>query len=144
MSNFLNSNVIGSNSNSLNNSKKMSSKKITTQEVANRLIELCRKGQVLEAQQELFAADVISHEPAHSPTPAAIGKEAVLAKGKHFASMIEVRHSGSFADPIVAGNYFSFVCKLDATLTGMGRVVWDEICVFGVKEGKIISEQFFY
>ncbi len=117
---------------------------MTTQEVANRLVELCRKGQVLEAQQELFADDVTSHEPAHSPTPAAIGKEAALAKGKYFASSIEERYSGSFEDPIVAGNYFSFVCKLDAKLKGAGRVVWDEICVFGVKDGKIISEQFFY
>ena len=119
-------------------------KTMTTQEVATKLVSMCRKGQILEAQQELFSDNVTSYEPAHSPIPPAIGKEAVLTKGKNFASMIEVRHSGSFADPIVAGNYFSFVCKLDATLTGMGRVVWDEICVFGVKEGKIISEQFFY
>lgn len=122
----------------------MTAKTMTTREVADRLVELCRNGLILEAQQELFAADVTSHEPANSPTPPAIGKEAVLAKGKHFASLIEERRSGSFEDPIVAGNYFSFVCKLDATLTGIGRVVWDEICVFGVKDGKVISEQFFY
>jgi len=36
---------------------------MTTQEVANRLIELCRKGQILEAQQELFADNVTSTEP---------------------------------------------------------------------------------
>jgi hypothetical protein len=122
----------------------MATKTMTTQEVANRLVELCRKGQILESQQELFADNVTSHEPAHSNQPAAIGKEAVLAKGKHFASLIEKRHSGSFEDPIVAGNYFSFVCKLDADLKGIGKVVWDEICVFGVQNGKIISEQFFY
>lgn len=117
---------------------------MTTREVANRLIELCRQGQVLEAQQELYADEVTSVEPAHSPNPSASGKEAVLAKGKHFASLIEERHGGSFEDPIVAGNYFSFVCKLDATLTGMGRIAWDEICVYEVKDGKVISEQFFY
>jgi hypothetical protein len=122
----------------------MATKVMTTMEVANRLVELCRKGQVLEAQQELFADNVTSHEPAHSNQPAAIGKEAVLAKGKHFASLIEKRYSGSFEDPIVAANYFSFVCKLDANLKGIGKVVWDEICVFGVQDGKIISEQFFY
>ena len=119
-------------------------KTMTTSEVANRLVELCRKGQVLEAQQELFADDVVSIEPAHSPTPKAIGREAALAKGAHFASMIEERHSGSFSDPIIGGNYFSLVCKLDATLKGAGRIQYDEICVFGVKNGKIISEQFFY
>lgn len=122
----------------------MSTKTMTTREVANRLIELCRQGQVLEAQQELYADEVTSVEPAHSPNPSVNGKEAVLAKGKHFASLIEERHGGSFEDPIVAGNYFSFVCKLDATLTGMGRIAWDEICVYEVKDGKVISEQFFY
>ena len=119
-------------------------KTMTTQEVANRLVELCRNGKVLEAQEELFADNVTSVEPAHSPTPKAIGREAVLAKGKQFASMIEERHSGSFSDPIVGGNYFSIVCKLDATMKGMGKVVWDEICLFEVKDGKVVSEQFFY
>jgi hypothetical protein len=122
----------------------MSTKIMTTKEVAARLVELCRNGKILESQQELFAENVTSHEPSHSQTPPAIGKEAVMAKGKQFASMIENRRSGSFEDPIVAGDYFSFVCKLDADLKGIGRVVWDEICVFGVKDGKIISEQFFY
>lgn len=122
----------------------MALKTMATQEVANRLIELCRKGQVLEAEQELFADDVTSHEPAHSPTPSAVGKTAVLAKGQHFASLIEERHSGAFETPVVSKDHFSFVCKLDATLKGMGRIVWDEICVYGVKDGKIISQQFFY
>jgi len=117
---------------------------MTTQEVANRLVELCRKGQILEAQQELFAEDVTSLEPAHAPYPAAKGKKNVLEKGKQFASMIEERHSGSFSDPIVGGNYFSIVCKLDATMKGQGRRQLEEICVFGVKDGKVISEQFFF
>jgi hypothetical protein len=122
----------------------MATKTMTTREVADRLVELCSKGLILEAQEELFADDVTSHEPVNSHIPPAIGKEAVLAKGKHFASLIEERRSGSFEDPIIAGEYFSFVCKLDATLKGVGKVVWDEICVFGVKNGKVISEQFFY
>lgn len=117
---------------------------MTTQDVADRLVAMCRKGQILEAQEELFAEEVVSHEPAHSPTPVAIGKANVLEKGRRFAAMIEERRSGSFSDPIVGGNYFSIVCKLDATLKGVGKVVWDEICVFGVKDGKVISEQFFY
>ena len=50
---------------------------MTTQEVANRLIEMCRKGQILEAQQELFADNVTSTEPEHSPNKSAVGKPAV-------------------------------------------------------------------
>jgi hypothetical protein len=117
---------------------------MTIQEVANRLVELCRKGQVLEAQEELYGSDITSLEPAHTQAPPTIGKEAVLAKGKHFASTIEVRHGGSFGDPIIGGKYFSIACSLDATFKERGRMQIDEICVFEVKEGKVISEQFFY
>ena len=117
---------------------------MTTQEVANRLVELCRKGQVLEAEQELYADNVTSTEPEHSPNKSAKGKADVLAKGKAFAEMIEERHDGYFGDPIVGGNYFSFAGMLDATMKGMGRMKLEEICVFGVKDGKVISENFFY
>ena len=117
---------------------------MTPQEVANRLVELCRKGQILEAEQELYADNVTSTEPEHSPNKSANGKPAVLAKGKAFAEIIEERHDGYFGDPIVSGNYFSLTCMLDATLKGMGRMKLEEICVFGVKDGKVVSVQYFY
>ena len=117
---------------------------MTTEQVANRLVEMCRKGQILEAQQELFSDDVSSIEPPHAPFPMAKGKKDVMEKGKNFAAMIEERHGGSFSDPIIGGNYFSIVCTLDATMKGQGRMQLEEICVFGVKDGKINFEQFFY
>lgn len=119
-------------------------KTMTTKQVANRLVELCRKGQILEAQQELFSDDVTSTEPPQAPLPFAKGKKAVLEKGKQFASMIEVNHGTTFSDPIIGGNYFSIVCTLDATMKGQGRMKLEEICVFGVKDGQINSEQFFF
>jgi len=117
---------------------------MTTQEVANRLIELCRKGQVLEAQQELFADNVTSTEPINSPNQSAQGKPNVLAKGKAFAESIEERHDGFFGDPIVCGSYFSFACMLDITMKGMGRMKLEEICVMKVEDDKIVSELFLY
>ena len=117
---------------------------MTTKDVAIKLVEFCRKGQVLEAQQELYADTVTSIEPPHSPNPSASGKVAVLAKGQAFAASIEERHGGSFGDPIVNGDYFSITCSLDATFKGHGRMQLNEIAVYGVKEGKVVSEQFFY
>ena len=116
----------------------------TTKEVATRLIELCRKGQIQQAGEELYSDDIVSIEPAHAPTKTAKGKKAVGEKGAQFAAMIEERHGGSFSDPIVAGGYFSAVMILDATFKGKGRMVLEEICVYEVKDGKIVSEQFFY
>ncbi|HET6993266.1 MAG TPA: nuclear transport factor 2 family protein [Bacteroidia bacterium] len=119
-------------------------KTMTTQQVANRLIELNRLGQMAKAQEELFADDVTSTEPAHGPIKSAKGKKAVQVKGAEFAAMIETRHGGSFSDPIVVGRFFSYSMTLDATFKGAGRMNLEEICVYEVKDGKIISEQFFY
>jgi hypothetical protein len=117
---------------------------MTTQEVANRLVELCRIGQIQQAQEELYGNDIISIEPPHAPTKTAQGIAAVAEKDKQFAAMIEERHGGSFSDPLVCGRYFSVSMVLDATMKGMGRMLLEEICVYEVKDGKIVSEQFYF
>jgi hypothetical protein len=117
---------------------------MTTQQVANRLVELCRKGQIQQAGEELYSDDIHSIEPANAPTKTAKGKQAVGKKGQEFAAMIQERHGGSFSDPIVCGRYFSSAMTLDATFKGKGRMVLEEICVYEVKDGKIVSEQFFF
>jgi len=117
---------------------------MTTQEVADRLVTLCRKGQIRQAQDELYGDNIESIEPAHAPLPSAKGKKAVIERGKQFASMIEKRHGGSFSDPLVCGKYFSVSMTLDATFKGMGRNLNEEICIYEVKDGKIVFEQFYF
>jgi hypothetical protein len=117
---------------------------MTTQQVANRLIELCRQGKVQEAGQELYADSIVSVEPEHAPLKTAHGKDAVSKRGQQFAAMIEERHGGSFSDPVVCGRYFSVAMVLDATFKGQGRMKFEEICVYEVKDGKIVFEQFFF
>jgi len=118
---------------------------MTTQEVANKLVAYMRKGQILEAQAALYADDITCIEPGGAMAPPLTkGKAAVAEKGKQFASMIEERHGGSCSDPVVGGRYFSITMSLDATMKGMGRQLLDEVCVYEVKDGKIVKEQFFY
>ncbi len=117
---------------------------MNTQQVADRLVALCRQGEIQKAMEELYADSIVSNEPASSLVKSASGKKAVGEKGAQFASMIEQRHGGSFSDPIVAGRYFSVVMVLDATIKGMGRMTLEEICVYEVKEGRIVFEQFFF
>lgn len=93
---------------------------------------------------ELYGDGIVSNEPAHSPTKSASGKKAVLEKGKQFASSIETRHGGSFSEPVVGGRYFSVSMMLDATFIGQGRMKLEEVCVYEVKDGKIVWEQFFF
>ena len=116
---------------------------MTTPEVASRLIELCLKGQILEAQEELFADDAVAIEPT-GDNPVTKGKEAIIEKSKQFAAMFEAVHSSEITEPIVVGNYFTIGWMFDVTLKGQGRQKMDEICVYQVKGGKIVLEQFFY
>jgi limonene-1,2-epoxide hydrolase len=116
-----------------------------TEEIARRLVALCREQKWEAAQKELYAQDVVSIEP--HPTPEfpqeTKGLAAILEKGKKFAGMVEKMHGISVSDPLVAGN--SFVCsmRLDMTMKGQGRIEMAELCVYQVKDGKIVAERFF-
>ena len=118
---------------------------MTTQEVADKLVAYMRAGQMHEAQTELYADDIVCIEPEGNMAPHITkGKAAVAEKGRQFAEMIEERFGGSCSDPVVGGRYFSIFMSLDASMKGMGRQLLDEICVYEVKDGKIVFEQFFY
>jgi hypothetical protein len=117
---------------------------MTTKQVADRLVELCRKGQIQQAQTELYGETMVSIEPSGAPVEKAEGLHAVVEKGKNFAAMIEERHGLSITDAVVTGNYFSMGMTLDATLKGRGRSLLEEICLYKVKDGKIVFEEFFY
>jgi len=53
-------------------------------------------------------------------------------------------HSATLSDPIVAEHHFSLVMDIDATYKEHGRMKMSEICVYEVKEGKIVADEFFY
>ena len=118
---------------------------MTTQQVANRLVELCRMGQIETAQTELFADDAVSTEPenAQSPMKVVHGLPAILGKGKMFMSMVEEFHDSSISEPVIAGDNFAISWSIDVTMKGQPRSAMNEICVYKVKDGKIASEQFF-
>ena len=118
---------------------------MTTQEVANRLAELFKENKWEQAQDELFSNDCESIEPPHSQgLQTAIGKAAIKQKAVDFNSMVEEMHGGWVSDLLVGGNYISCAMGMEATMKGMGRTKMEEICVYEVKNGKIVKEQFFY
>ncbi len=118
---------------------------MTTQEVANRLVELCRMGQVDVCQAELFADNAQSIEPNENFGPKlADGLIAIKAKSVYFQSLVEEFHSATISEPIVAGNCFAITWVFDATMKGQGRMNLTEVCVYKVEDGKIVLEQFIY
>jgi hypothetical protein len=118
---------------------------MTTKQVADQLVEMCRNGKVEEAKQELFAEDIISIEPHDNILPKETkGMLAIQKKAELFISMVEQFHGSTITDPIIAGDCFAVAWHTDLQMKGQERKTMSEICVYKVKEGKIISEQFFY
>jgi hypothetical protein len=117
---------------------------MTTKEIAERLVALCREGSVETAQKELYATDAVNIEPYATPAfpKETKGLNAIVEKGHQFAAMIEQVHSLSVSDPLVADNSFACAMHLDVTIKGHGRMNLNELCIYVVKDGKIISEQF--
>ncbi|AXT59973.1 nuclear transport factor 2 family protein [Aquimarina sp. AD10] len=117
---------------------------MNTQQVANRLVELCRIGENMQALNELYDQNVISKEMPGSPNPITNGKEAVIKKSEDWYASVEEFHGGEISDPLIAENHFSCTMKMDCTFKGQGRMQIEEVAVYQVNNGKITEEQFFY
>lgn len=118
---------------------------MTTQEVANRVNELFKENKFDQVQDELFAEDCESIEPSQAPVLKSVkGMAAIKQKAKDFNDSVEEMHNGWCSEPIVGGNFISVAMGMDATMKGMGRIKMEEICVYEVKDGKIVKEQFFF
>lgn len=120
-------------------------KVLTTQEIATRFNELAQQEKWFEIQDELFAENVKSVDPADSPYFGyAEGKANVRKKGEDFVKRVTAGHHFYTSEPVVAGNYFAVAREMDITAEGFGRIRIDELMVYCVQEGMIVSETFFY
>lgn len=120
---------------------------MNTQQIAERLVALCREGKYEEAYDELFDANAENIEMpamANGPLGNAKGLDAIRAKGKAWGEAVEEMHGGSVGEPSVSGNWFSVPMAMDVTMKGQGRMQMEEMCLYQVRDGKIVREQFFY
>jgi len=119
---------------------------MTTQEVANKWAAYCRTGQMDKAQSELYDQNCVSleMEGAQGFPQRVEGMEAIAEKGKQWDQMVEAFHGVEIEGPIVAGNHFTASMKMDITMKGQPRKIDEEVAMFRVENGKIVSEQFFY
>lgn len=118
---------------------------MTTQDVANRMSELFKEYKWQQVQDELFADDAESIEPAGAQGLQTVkGREALKKKGEDFGAAVEEMHGGWISELLVGGRYITCTMGMDVTMKGVGRMKMDEVCVYEVKDGKIVKEQFFY
>jgi len=117
---------------------------MTTKEIANTIVANCRSGKMFD-NYELFSENVVSREARDSQFGKEVrGINATLEKAKYFHALIEKLISREVSEPLVAGKYFTFRLCQEFELKGIGYSKLDELCLFEVKDGKIVCEEYFY
>lgn len=118
---------------------------MTTKQVADSLVAMCREGKVEEVKTIFFTEDTVSIEPREGFLPKEVkGLKAIQQKAELFISMVDEFYGITLTEPVIAGNYFSIGWQTDIKMKGEDRKLDNEICLYQVKDGKIISEHFYY
>lgn len=119
---------------------------MTIQEIAKRLAAYCEKEDYTGAHKELYAEDAISLEPEATGgfEKETRGLQNIIRKGEMFTDLIEASYGVKISQPLIAGNSFAFTLTMDTKFKGRERATFEELCVYVVKDGKIIQEQFFF
>lgn len=116
---------------------------MSTQQVAEKLVSLCREGKNIDAINELYSDNIVSHE-SMGDHQEVTGKQAVIEKNQGWFNSVEELHSASVSDPLVAGDFFTISMSYDVTYKESGRMTMEEIAVYEVKDGKVVKEHFYY
>jgi len=117
---------------------------MTTEEVAEKVVELCRKQAWKEALNTLYAKDIVSVEARgmDGESPEKRGIDEVRGKTEWFEQNMEV-HNVKVSGPFVAHDRFVVQYDIDMTdKNSKKRMQMSEVGVYTVKDGKIVREEF--
>jgi len=117
---------------------------MSTEDVAMRLVELCKGTEWKKAVDELYANDIVSVEPrAVANIPAEIqGIDRVRGKNDWWEKNMEV-HDSKVSGPFVAGDNFVVRFDIDATdKNSKQRMQMSEVGIYTVKDDKVVRERF--
>ncbi len=113
----------------------------TPAEIAEKLKRLLTNLEFLEAYETLFSVDAESFDPLN-PLPSPIkGLAGLIDREKEFLSRSKI-HSLETSETIHSGSYFSFKLLMKFSIDGK-ELELDELCVYKVSQGLIVSQQFF-
>ena len=117
---------------------------MNTEEIANKLLDLCRKGEWMKALDELYAKDIVSVEAREMENRAAEMRGIDLVRGKtHWWEQNMEVHSAKVSGPFVARD--TFVVQFDVDVTEKAsnkRMQMSEVGIYTVKDGKVAREEF--
>ena len=117
---------------------------MNTEEVANKLVELCRKGEWMKAVDELYSKDIVSVEVREMENMPAEMRGIDLVRGKTtwWEQNMEV-HSAKVSGPFLARD--TFVVQFDVDVTdkqSKKRMQLSEVGIYTAKDGKVAREEF--
>ncbi len=115
-----------------------------TEQVAQKVMELCRKQAWKEALDTLYAKDIVSVEARSmdGESPEKRGIDEVRGKTEWWTQNMEV-HSVKVGGPFVAHDRFVVQYDIDVTdKNSKKRIQMSEVGVYTVKDGKIVREEF--
>lgn len=122
---------------------------MSTNEIGQKLVSLCRKGQNVEALNSLYSPQAESIEAmSSSEMPSRIkGVDAIRKKGEWWFANNEL-HASTVAGPFPNGDRFAVIYTFDVTpkngpMAGK-RTKMEEVGLYTVEGGKISREEFFY
>jgi len=115
-----------------------------TEEIANKLVELCRKNAWMKAIDTLYDKDIVSVEARgmDGESLEKRGIDQVRGKTEWWLQNMEM-HSVKVSGPFVAHDHF--VVQYDINVTNKAskeRMQMSEVGVYTVKEGKVLREEF--
>jgi ketosteroid isomerase-like protein len=117
---------------------------MTTLELAKDFTDMLKAHDHAGAAAKYNADNIVSYEAMEGPMAVCEGAAAVKAKSEWWGANHEV-HGGTTTGPYVNGDQFCVYFDMDVTIKATGeRVNMTEVGLYEVKDGKIVSERFFY
>ena len=113
----------------------------TINEIAARLTSLCEEFKFIDAYSELFSEHAVSIDPIYKNEPLT-GLPGLLERERQFLSANEITDI-KISEPLFAGNYFTVTLSMHFNSKGGESRRVEELCVYKVENGKIVSQQFF-
>ncbi len=118
---------------------------MSLREKVGEVIEHIRGGKIVEAVERYYDDDVSMRENGGTPT---VGKAANIEREKQFLSQVKDWHGFTAHSVGIDGDEGDgtalIECSLEFTNTEDKRVTMEQVAVQRWKDGKIVSERFYY
>lgn len=105
------------------------------------LLQYIREGRIMDAMNEFYADDVVMDEPAYGKT---VGLEANLKREQQFVDSVAEFTGFETPKVMIGENSSSYENSMSWKTTGGESVDVEQVAVQEWRDGKIVSERFYY